>query len=316
MTKRLHVGLGRAPGQRDPDRLTGERRRDPSRPARGCARPCPSCTPIRPRPACPRGRARSPASRPARRAGPGRRCWAGAARRRRRGRRRGAMAARSIASRSGARRAAAAGSASRAAAAKPAIAGRAGVPPRRPRSCPPPAISGANGRSEASSSAPAPIGPPSLCDERARLSAPIAAEIERQPPGRLHRIDVQQRAVPAAERGGLGDRLDRAGLVVGRHQADQRRRAGREQRRQGFEVRDALAIDRQQRRRRGRRRAPRRARSRPRSGGGRRRSAAMASASASVAPEVNTTPPGLAPKRAAIASRASSRTRRAARPAA
>ena len=62
------------------------------------------------------------------------------------------------------------------AAANPAIAGTGGVPPRRPRSCPPPRISAVIAdTSGASSSAPAPIGPPSLCEDSARLWAPRSA---------------------------------------------------------------------------------------------------------------------------------------------
>ena len=62
--------------------------------------------------------------------------------------------------------------------------------------------------------------------------APSVPRSTGDPAGGLHRIDVQQRAVLAAQRGGLGDRLDHAGLVVRQHQADQRRRPDRQQPRQ------------------------------------------------------------------------------------
>jgi len=63
---------------------------------------------------------------------------------------------------------------------------------------------------------------------RRQREAVGAPERDRQPGG-LHRIDMQKRAVAAAERGGLGDRLEDAGLVVGGHEADQRgRRTGQQ----------------------------------------------------------------------------------------
>ena len=50
---------------------------------------------------------------------------------------------------------------------------------------------------------------------------------------------MQQAARLMDDLGGLGDRLDRAGLVVGQHDRDQRRRAVREQRPQMVEIDDA-----------------------------------------------------------------------------
>ena len=58
----------------------------------------------------------------------------------------------------------------------PAIAGRAGVPPRRPISWPPPAISGARFWSGRRISAPAPMGPPALWPEMAMETAPSASQ--------------------------------------------------------------------------------------------------------------------------------------------
>ena len=200
-----------------------------------------------------------------------------------------------------------------AAAARPAIAGSGSVPPRLPRSWPPPAISAAISSPGRSSSAPAPAGPPSLWPETARLS-PRAAGCTA-PSGRLHRIDMQQRALRPAERRGLRQRVQHAGLVVRRHQADQRRAA-----------RPAAPPA-----RRGRRCRPAAPGSPPAP------AAAASTAGCSVAPTSSRRPrprrldrqrirlrpargeddvPGRAPKRAATASRASSSRRRAARPAA
>ena len=49
----------------------------------------------------------------------------------------------------------------------------------------------------------------------------------------------------AAKRGGFSDRLDRAGLVVGQHEADQPRRSGREPVAQGGQIGDPRAVHRQ-----------------------------------------------------------------------
>ena len=77
----------------------------------------------------------------------------------------------------------------------------------------------------ANNSAPAPAGPPSLCEDSARLCAPKARRSVGDAPGRLHRIHMKPRAMVAAQRRGSGDRLDRPGLVVGQHEAHQRRAA-------------------------------------------------------------------------------------------
>ena len=98
-----------------------------------------------------------------------------------------------------------------------------GVPPRRPRSCPPPAISGAMARHIRRQQQRAPLPPGRrACATRApgcRRRASPKSTVDAS--GRLHRVDVQPCAVAAAKRGGLGDRLDGAGLVVGQHQAGQ-----------------------------------------------------------------------------------------------
>ena len=61
---------------------------------------------------------------------------------------------------------------------------------------------------------------------------------------------MQQRAMRPAQRRGGPDRLDRPGLVIGQHQADQRR-AIREQPGQGIQIRHPVAVHRQHQRVRG-----------------------------------------------------------------
>jgi hypothetical protein len=63
------------------------------------------------------------------------------------------------------------------------------------------------------------------------------------PPGGLHRINVQQRTMLSAESGGRLDGLDRAGLVVRQHQADQRRGLVRQELTQCINIGDAVAVD-------------------------------------------------------------------------
>ena len=73
-----------------------------------------------------------------------------------------------------------------------------------------------------------PCGPPSLCDEIARLCAPSVGQT-RHPSARRpapHRRAAARRAAGRERR--PRDRLDRAGLVVRQHQADQRRRLVRQ----------------------------------------------------------------------------------------
>ena len=86
--------------------------------------------------------------------------------------------------------------------------------------------------SSASTSAPAPCGPPILWAERARKSTPSAVDVDRDAPERLHRVAEDIAAVPLHDPRGLGDRMDDAGLVVGEHQRDSRARRARHHGRQ------------------------------------------------------------------------------------
>ena len=120
-----------------------------------------------------------------------------------------------------------------AAAPKPAMPATFSVPARRPSSWPPPRSSGSSPcRPSASTSAPTPLGPPILCADSVSRSAPSRSDIERDFAERLDRIDMQQAARLMDDLGRFSDRLDRAGLVVGQHDRDQRRRAAVEQRAQ------------------------------------------------------------------------------------
>jgi hypothetical protein len=224
-----------------------------------------------------------------------------------------AVAATSAASRSGARGTAV--TATAAAAAKPAIAGRGGVPPRRPRSCPPPAISGTiEAISGASSKAPAPAGPPNLCDESARPCAPSSE----------NRTSIRPAACTASTCSKAPwRRHSEAASTIGctvpvslfasiRHTS-----AG------GWSASNAARADRSA--------TPFRSTGRMLAAAVTERTAScsvaqainrrpmpsawIASASASVPPDVNTRFAGSAPNRVASDSRASSRIRRAARPA-
>ena len=152
------------------------------------------------------------------------------------------------------------------------------------------------------------MGPPILCADTARRSAPNCLDIERHLAKRLHRIDMQQAARGVRHVGRLAHRLDHAGLVVGRHQGHQRRSRAlggrrRKPRLQVADRRHAVAARRRNARPAGNRRppAPRRARCRRRS---RRRSSRCrrarsirlsASAFASEPPEVKITLRGSAP---------------------
>jgi hypothetical protein len=76
-------------------------------------------------------------------------------------------------------------------------------------------------------------------------------EVHVHPSRRLHRVHVQQRAVPAAQRGGCGHRLDSPGLVVRQHQADQGARLDRQQPGKACQIGDSVAVHRQGGRARG-----------------------------------------------------------------
>ena len=162
------------------------------------------------------------------RAAPGRWCWAAAARRRRRPRRPRPRAACSAASRSARQRRRVVGRQRRGGEPgdrrRPAACRRAGrAPARRRRSA---AAIAADAPAPAAARPP-PSGRPACattapgCPRRGRQDRPPCA---RPPAPHRHAARAPWRA---AQRGRLGDRLQRAGLVVGQHQADQRRRARR-----------------------------------------------------------------------------------------
>ena len=106
--------------------------------------------------------------------------------------------------------------------ANPAIAAVSSVPERTSRSWPPPCSTGTGSWPRASSSAPAPTGPPILCPVIVSAVAPLARQADRKLTGGLNRVAVERDPVLCRDRGQLGDRLDRADLVVRPHHADQR----------------------------------------------------------------------------------------------
>ena len=79
-------------------------------------------------------------------------------------------------------------------------------------------------RPGASSSAPTPIGPPSLCPVTVSASTPLAAKSTGTCPTACTASVCNGTPCRARDRGQLGDRLDRADLVVGPHHADHRDR--------------------------------------------------------------------------------------------
>ena len=96
--------------------------------------------------------------------------------------------------------------------------------------------------------------------ERQGVGAERAA-VDGDLAGRLDGVDVQPAVGRAHELGGLGDRLDDAGLVVGQHQGDKRpRRRAPALARASREIGHAVGVDRQLLDRRARKPAVSRAR--------------------------------------------------------
>ena len=116
-----------------------------------------------------------------------------------------------------------------------------------PRSWPPPLISGsAIWMSPRRMSAPAPCGPPSLCAERLRRSAPSvvdsAIDAARRPAPRRHAARRWRAwTMSAISR----DRLDDAGLVVGEHHRNKRTLGPSKARSKSMKIDNAVAGDRQ-----------------------------------------------------------------------
>ncbi len=107
------------------------------------------------------------------------------------------------------------------------------VPARKPRSWPPPRISG-SARWMSSLRAHQRADALRAADLVRRQRQKIGAErrdIAGDPPGRLHGIDMEQAAARMHDRGRLRDRLHHAGLVIREHQRDQRPRRFRDGRR-------------------------------------------------------------------------------------
>ena len=108
------------------------------------------------------------------------------------------------------------------AAAKPTAAAIFSVPARRPPSCPPPRriVSSIWRSSRAKARAPAPTGPPSLCEEKNKTSAPNVENVALQRPTAC--VASQTSSPPAAWTSArrLGDGLNHAGLIVGRLQGE------------------------------------------------------------------------------------------------
>ena len=130
---------------------------------------------------------------------------------------------------------------SAAAAPKPAMPATFSVPPRRRRSWPPPLTKAGRltpsrtiRRADAARSAELMRG------NDQRVGAELG-EVQRQAPGRLHRVDVQRDAVLARHGGGFRDRLNDTRLVVGHHHAEQHASAAGTRMRQ--RTRNRLQID-------------------------------------------------------------------------
>ena len=100
---------------------------------------------------------------------------------------------------------------------EPAIAATFSVPAREPFSCPPPRISlsAISNASVAQDQRAAPFGPPILCAESVSASTPSAAMSTGILPAAWTASVCTSPPCPCTSRGGLGDRLKHAGLVVG-----------------------------------------------------------------------------------------------------
>ena len=296
--------------------------RCPSPPARATARGRRWRTPRRPRRTRPPRRAGTAAPRsrcPRCRGGSG----AGEARPPRRRRRsrphRGSAPSRPSASRSrrradprhGSRPAAAA--AARSAAAMPTMPATLWVPLRRSRSWPPPSSSGASGVPSRTTRAPDALRSAELVGadgDEVGAGDDRGARRARGTPGPRRCARRRRGARRAHQLGDLGQRLDRADLVVGQHHRDERHVGGRARRPRASRsttpaastatVRPPTRCDRD-----GARRGARRRCTAPVAG----RAAwtpSTARLSASVPPPVNTTSPGRQPRTSATTSRASS----------
>ena len=101
------------------------------------------------------------------------------------------------------------------------------------------------GAARAQQQRPRPLRPAELVAGEGEAVGAQPFQRDRHPPRRLHCVNVQQRVVAPAEGQRLGDGVDHAGLVVGQHQADQGRGAGRQAALQRREVQHPLPVHRQ-----------------------------------------------------------------------
>ncbi len=93
--------------------------------------------------------------------------------------------------------------------------------------------------------APTPLGPSNLCAPKRNEIGIQGAQVQIDVRGRLDGIDVQEDALaPANDLGDLGHRLDRADLVVGKHDRHQDR-AVRECRLELVRIDPPVPIDRE-----------------------------------------------------------------------
>ena len=123
--------------------------------------------------------------------------------------------------------------------------GRFSVPARRPRSCPPPRISGFNSAPPLATRAPIPGGPPSLCADRLTRSAPSAAASTGILPAACTASQWNSAPCACAITAISAVRLDDTGLVVRQHDRDQRRaRVGSQHRLKSSKIDDPVRIDR------------------------------------------------------------------------
>ena len=95
------------------------------------------------------------------------------------------------------------------------------VPARRRRSWPPPLIRGSTDGTLTEHQSADALWPPDLVRRKRHHVGAKRGEYQRQPASHLNRIAMQKTAGGMNDFGCLGDRLDRAGLVIGRHQRNE-----------------------------------------------------------------------------------------------
>ena len=144
---------------------------------------------------------------------------------------------------------------------KPTMPARFSVPGRQRRSCPPPWCSAAGSIPGPSTSAPTPGGPAQLVRRQRHKVGAQLLDIDRDFPGRLHRIAVHQGVVAAGAGDHIAHWLQHAGLVVRQHHRDQRRAEAFQLFFKSLQVDHAVRVDRDPARHPAPLRGPSRARS-------------------------------------------------------